>query len=277
MRAVYHQLKISLVSNKNSQLTQFVHSLSPSLKLKDLASKEDFCVPYEADFYIKHLLSKRPGAECKPFNFKFDNINLEVEEKTAFDLKDVVLRQEGTIYLMKAAEVETFREDCYLEDICFLEKRLEKTENKAKVLKLIEALEKGEVLVPEDNVKLFCMQPSLIITEEEVKHTSVVLKDTFCLKGEDPAKTANLLGDKILETFGKILFYTTEKGTVTSDFIEKGDGILDACDKIHSNLRKSFIKGKVWTAPYDENNCVEVDDKYVMRHKDAVFIMYRSK
>lgn len=62
---------------------------------------------------------------------------------------------------------------------------------------------------------------------------------------------------KIIDKAGMILFFTANKKEVHTWNIDKGENILEAAGKIHSDLKRGFIKGEV-------TNCRDLDSFFNM-------------
>lgn len=91
---------------------------------------------------------------------------------------------------------------------------------------------------------------------------------------EDLGKIDELI-EAVIEKCGVILFFTAGKKEVHTWSVEKGENILEAAGKIHSDLKRGFIKGEVVNAKELDNffNMAEARSKGFVKVVDRDYIM----
>jgi len=133
---------------------------------------------------------------------------------------------------------------------------LEKIENR-----LLRAEEKGEktLLVRAQKVleeeKLLCDIKFSLQESETFKLLQLITcKPSLAV---DKADDIDELIRKIIDKAGMILFFTANKKEVHAWSIDEGENILEAAGKIHSDLKRGFIKAEV-------TNCRDLDSFFNM-------------
>jgi hypothetical protein len=105
-----------------------------------------------------------------------------------------------------------------------------------------------------------------------------------CLDLDDAGDLNGLIA-RVLDKAGIILFFTIAKGELRAWSLKKGLSVLEAAGKIHSDLKRGFIKAEVVKAANIENffnmaeakarGFVEVVDKdYIVQPNDVIEIRF---
>ncbi|MCK5288425.1 MAG: DUF933 domain-containing protein, partial [Candidatus Omnitrophica bacterium] len=179
---------------------------------------------YKCDNFDKLVLKFAPQ-KITPYSVEFIETDLEKCDAIVFDIEKKL--------------------DLIVIDLDKIEKRILKTEDEKEKQILNKALGKLE------EESLLC---DLDFTEEE----SMILK-TLQLVTYKPSieksnvEDINCLIKEVLKKAEIILFFTAGKKEVHAWSLEKGSSILEAAGKIHSDLKRGFIRA-------DVVNCSELDN-----------------
>ena len=188
---------------------------------------------YKCDNFDK-LVVKFAPQKITPYSVEFVETDLEKCDAIVFDIGK--------------------KSDLIVIDLDKIEKRILKTEDEKEKQVLNKALEKLE------EESLLC---DLDFTEEE----SLILK-TLQLVTYKPSiersnvEDLNCLIKEVLKKAEIILFFTAGKKEVHAWSLEKGSSILEAAGKIHSDLKRGFIRA-------DVVNCSELDNFFNLAEAKA--------
>lgn len=167
--------------------------------------------------------------------------------------------------------------DLVVIDLEKIEKRLQRTEDEGEkqlLAKVQERLER-EVLICD-------MQFS---PEEHALLKNLSLVTYKPCVGKDAADDINGLVKELIDKSGRLLFFTVGKKEVRAWDIKRGDTVLDAAGRIHSDLARGFIKAEVVNAE-DLLACFNlqeaktkglvklVDRDYVMAEGDVIDVKF---
>ena len=139
--------------------------------------------------------------------------------------------------------------DLILIDLEKIEKRIEKVvedQERNTLVKAQKVLEDENLLCDAD------------FTDNEKETLKLLQLVTYkpCV-GKETVEDIDSLVKEILEKAGVVLFFTAGKKEVHAWSIDKGESILEAAGKIHSDLKRGFIKGEV-------TNCKDLDEFFNM-------------
>ena len=162
-------------------------------------------------------------------------------------------------------------------DLEKIEKRLEKTQDQKEKDLLSRAQKELE------QEKLLC---DIDFNEEELN--ILKLQQLVTLKpavGKQEIDDLDELINEVIEKSGVLLFFTAGKKEVHTWSVEKGEIILEAAGKIHSDLKRGFIKGEVgnckdlgsffnWNEAKSRGFVKLVDKDYIMQENDIIEIRF---
>lgn len=167
--------------------------------------------------------------------------------------------------------------DLVLIDLEKIEKRLSRTEDgkeKAFLSQAQEILEK-EILLCDSE-----------FSEEEENILKALRAVTYKpLVGKERVENINELIKEVFDKAGMLLFFTAGKKEVHAWSVKKGDSALEAAGKIHSDLKRGFIKAEITNCRDLDNffNIAEakargfvkvVDRDYVVQENDIIEIRF---
>ncbi|MCF7907257.1 MAG: DUF933 domain-containing protein [Candidatus Omnitrophica bacterium] len=139
---------------------------------------------------------------------------------------------------------ESKRLDLIVTDLEKIETRLSRCESEAEKL----LFKKAQVALEAE--ELLC-DLNLSDSEKTLLKTLPLLTFKPCLVKNEVADINSLIGE-VIQKSGLILFFTAGKKEVHAWSLKKGELILEAAGKIHSDLKRGFIKGEVV-------NCKDLD------------------
>ena len=226
----------------------------------------------------------------KIFNFglKIEPGKYKYKDEFFDKLVDKFSPQKSTPYTVEFTEAEIDRCDAVVFDnarrldfiVGDLEKiekrslRSESQEEKAALLKAQEALEKETLLC------------DIEFTQGEKEFLKLLSLVTLrpCV-GKTADFDINVLIKEVIQGAGLILFFTIGKKEVRIWTLEKGEPVLEAAGKIHSDLKRGFIKAEVTKAGDLDKffNMAEarakgfvktVDRDYIVEDKDIIEIKF---
>ena len=144
--------------------------------------------------------------------------------------------------------------DLIVIDLDKIEKRIVKTEDEKEKQVL------NKVLAELEEEKLLC---DLDFNQEEVEILKPLQLVTYkpCIERNN-VEEMNCLINEVLKKAGIILFFTAGKKEVHAWSLEKGFSILEAAGKIHSDLKRGFIRA-------DVVNCRDLDNFFNLAEAKA--------
>jgi len=172
---------------------------------------------------------------------------------------------------------ESKRLDLILIDLERIEKRLLRSQDEGEKRNLAKA---QEILEAE---RLLCDADFSSQETEALKLLQLVtIKPSV---GTDRVESLDELIKAVLEKAGMLLFFTAGKKEVHTWSIKKGENILEAAGKIHSDLKRGFIKAEVVAAKDLDNffNMAEarsrgfvkvVDKGYIVQENDIIEVRF---
>jgi len=184
--------------------------------------------PYK-DSCFKKLADKFSPGKLSPFTVEFTDKEPQIADAVVFD--------------------ENRRLDLVVGDLEKIENRIQRAESaeeKNLLKRAQEALEKEKLLCDltfSEAEEIFLKQLQLVSS-----------KPALGISG--PFEIDNLIRELIKKS-GLLLFFTAGKKEVRAWPLKKGLNILEAAGKIHSDLKRGFIKGEVV-------NCSELDNFFNM-------------
>ena len=179
--------------------------------------------------WVDKLVEKFSPQKISPYSVEFIDIEPESADAIVFDLSKKL--------------------DLILIDLERIEKRLLRAEDEAEKA----LLTKAQKLLEEE--KLLCdieFAPSEVETFKLLQ--LITCKPTL---GVEKVSDIDELIKKLIDKSKVLLFFTAGKKEVHVWSIEKGESILEAAGKIHSDLKRGFIKGEV-------TNCKDLDSFFNM-------------
>ena len=184
--------------------------------------------------WVDKLVEKFLPQKISPYSVEFINSEPEIADAVVFDLSKKL--------------------DLVIIDIEKIEKRLLRAEDEVEKTLLV----KAQKFLEEE--KLLC---DIEFAPSEVE-TFKLLQLITCKPSLGVDKVSNIdeLIKKIINKAGVLLFFTAGKKEVHVWSINKGESILEAAGKIHSDLKRGFIKGEV-------TNCKNLDSFFNMAEARA--------
>ena len=182
------------------------------------------------DENFKKLVKKFEPLKESPFIVEFcDPSQVERAEGVVFDKEKIL--------------------DLIVMDLEKIENRLPRVEEEAEKVLLI----KCQKILEEE--KLLC-DNEFNEAEETILRTLQLVTHKACV-GAISADDINALIAAVVEKAGVVIFFTAGKKEVHTWSVDRGEPILEAAGKIHSDLKRGFIKGEVV-------NCKDLDSFYNM-------------
>lgn len=157
--------------------------------------------------------------------------------------------------------------DLVLIDLEKVEKRIERSQDeKEKAL-----LAKCQSLLEEE--KLLC-DFEFSNEEDETLKTLQLITYKPCVGGR-PGADKNVLAKDVIAKAQVLLFFTAGKKEVHAWSVKKGENILEAAGKIHSDLKRGFIKADIVNCKELGNffNIAEAKSKGLMKVVDKDYIV----
>ena len=194
--------------------------------------------------WVDKLVEKFSPPKISPYSVEFIDSGLEGADAIVFDLSKKL--------------------DLVIIDLEKIEKRLLRAEDE----KEKDLLLKAQKFLEEE--KLICDSN---FTPSEVE-TFKLLQLVTCKPslGLDKVGDIDELIKKVIDKAGVLLFFTAGKKEVHVWSVDKGESILEAAGKIHSDLKRGFIKAEI-------TNCKDLDSFFNMaeaRSKGFVKIVDRD-
>ncbi len=181
------------------------------------------------DPYFNKLVEKFSPQKQSPYTVEFTEEDIDKADAVVFDLDKKI--------------------DLVVIDLEKIEKRLTRSvdeEEKKALLKAQNILEDEQLLCEGD----FSQQ------ESEILKLLQLVTYKPCI-GRKSVEDLDSLVKEILKKKEIVLFFTAGKKEVHTWSLKKGENILEAAGKIHSDLKRGFIKGEVV-------NCKDLDEFYNM-------------
>ena len=179
--------------------------------------------------WVDKLVEKFSPQKISPYSVEFIDIEPESADAIVFDLSKKL--------------------DLILIDLERIEKRLLRTEDEGEKVILTKA---QKFLEEEKLLSDIEFAPS----EVETFRLLQLVTCKPCL-GLDKVSDIDQVIKKLIDKAGVVLFFTAGKKEVHVWSIKKGENILEAAGKIHSDLKRGFIKGEV-------TNCKDLDSFFNM-------------
>ncbi|MBU1121726.1 MAG: DUF933 domain-containing protein [Candidatus Omnitrophota bacterium] len=198
------------------------------------------------------------GLDIEPGKYKYKNVYFD-------KLVEKFLPGKTTPYTIEFLEEDFDKTDAVVFDINkkfdFVFIDLEKIDKR---LSRAESDEEKKLL---DKVKELLEKETLLCDAEFSESEHVILKPLAPVTykpsvGVSQVGEMNELITKIIEKSGVVLFFTAGKKEVRAWDIKKGQSILEAAGRIHSDLARGFIKA-------DVVNCDKLDDFFNMTQAKA--------
>lgn len=166
---------------------------------------------------FERLVKKFSPQKLSPHLVEFINEGVDIADAIVFDINKKL--------------------DLVLIDLEKIEKRLLKIED----VKEKELLVRAQQILEEEN--LLC---DAEFSAQEGQILSLLQLVTYkpCLGVVEVGEINNLI-EKVIEKANIILFFTAGKKEVKAWSIKKGENILEAAGKIHSDLKRGFIKADI--------------------------------
>ena len=166
---------------------------------------------------FERLVEKFSPQKVSPYPIEFIDAEAEIADAIVFDVNKKV--------------------DLVLIDLEKIEKRLLKSEDEGEKNLLVRA----QKILEEE--KLLC-DSEFSTQEAQTFSTLQLITGKPCL-GVDKVDKVNELIEKIIEKAGIFLFFTAGKKEVHTWSVKKGESVLEAAGKIHSDLKRGFIKADI--------------------------------
>ena len=211
---------------------------------------------YKCQEFTK-LVDKFSPQKVSPYGVEFVDADIETADAVVFDINKKL--------------------DLIVIDLEKIEKRLSKTEDE----KERDSLAKAQKVLEQEN--LLC---DFEISEEQKEVLKLLQLVTFKPAiGKEQVEDVNGLVKEVIEKSDILLFFTAGKKEVHAWSVKKGEIVLEAAGKIHSDLKRGFIKAEVVNCKDLDNffNMAEakakglvklVDRDYVMRENDIIEIRF---
>jgi ribosome-binding ATPase YchF (GTP1/OBG family) len=183
---------------------------------------------YKGEYFDK-LVEKFSPQKQTPYTVEFINDEIERSEAVVFE--------------------NSKRLDFILIDLEKIEKRLQRCEDESEK----ELLKKAQKSLEEE--KLLCD-----VEFSDKEQNSFKLLQLVTIKpsiGKERADDTEGLIKEIIDKSGLLLFFTVGKKEVRAWSLTKGEPVLEAAGKIHSDLKRGFIKA-------DVVNCKDLDSFFNM-------------
>ena len=208
---------------------------------------------------FKKLVEKFSPQKVSPYSVEFIDTEAESSDAIAFDINK--------------------RLDLVLIDLEKIEKRLLRSEDE----KEKELLARAQKVLEEE--KLLC---DIEFSNEEAEILKLLQLVTYkpCLGADSPQidKPDEVIR-KVMDKAGILLFFTAGKKEVRAWGLKKGESILEAAGKIHSDLKRGFIKADITKIRDLDNffNMAEarakglvkiVDRDYIVQEGDIIEIRF---
>jgi len=181
------------------------------------------------DSSFDKLVEKFSPKKVSPYTVEFIDTDLELAQAVVYDFSKKL--------------------DFVLIDLEKIEKRLERSEDskeKALLAKAQEILEKEQLLSEAEFTE-----------EEKAAFRTLQLVTIKPAVAKKEVADINELIAEAVEAAEVILFFTAGKKEVHAWNVKKGENILEAAGKIHSDLKRGFIKAEV-------TNCRDLDNFFNM-------------
>jgi len=181
------------------------------------------------DSSFDKLVEKFSPKKVSPYTVEFVDTDLELAEAVVYDFSKKL--------------------DFVFIDLEKIEKRVERSEDSKEKLLLAKAQE--------------ILEKEQLLSEAEFTEEDKNVFRTLQLVTIKPAVVKKEAGDvsqliaEVIETAGIILFFTAGKKEVHAWNVKKGENVLEAAGKIHSDLKRGFIKAEV-------TNCRDLDNFFNM-------------
>ncbi len=171
---------------------------------------------YKSNEFEK-LVEKFSPQKVSPYSVEFVDIEAETADAIVFDINKKI--------------------DLILIDLEKIEKRLLRSEDEGEK----ELLARSQKALEEE--KLLC---DIEFSAQEAQTLTMLQLVTYkpCL-GEEKCDKVNELIEKVIDSAGILLFFTAGKKEVRAWSIKKGESVLEAAGKIHSDLKRGFIKADI--------------------------------
>jgi len=179
--------------------------------------------------WLDKLVEKFSPQKVSPYSVEFIDSEPENADAVVFDLSKKL--------------------DLILIDLERIEKRLLRVEDEGEKA----LLTKAQKFLEEE--KLLC-DVEFAPSQVETLKLSQLITSKLSL-GVDKVSDIDELIREIIDKAGMLLFFTISKKEVHVWSIEKGENILEAAGKIHSDLKRGFIKAEV-------TNCKDLDSFFNM-------------
>ncbi|MDD3296872.1 MAG: DUF933 domain-containing protein [Candidatus Omnitrophica bacterium] len=204
---------------------------------------------YKGECFDK-LVKKFSPQKVSPFTVEFINDDIDKSDAVVFS-KDKKL-------------------DLILIDLEKIEKRLAKDISSQEK----ETLDKAQILLEQEKT----------LSEGDFSQEQESIFKTLQMATIKPSLEKNEVADmdalirEVISKSGLLLFFTAGKKEVHTWAVKKGETILEAAGKIHSDLKRGFIKGDVVNCSELNNffNMAEARSKGLMKVVDRDYIMQEN-